>query len=71
MLVLSRKENESIYIGEDIRITVVRILGDKVRLGLEAPDDVIIARKEIFQGFRRRKTSKGELTHGQKNKTNE
>ncbi|MBM4074645.1 MAG: carbon storage regulator CsrA [Planctomycetes bacterium] len=47
MLVLSRKKNESIVIGETIVVTVVEIRGDKVRLGIEAPRDVSVHRKEI------------------------
>jgi len=47
MLVLSRKVNEEIVIGENIRITVVKVVGNKVRLGISAPDSVAIRRKEI------------------------
>ncbi len=47
MLVLSRKNGERIKIGDNIYLTVVRIAGDKVRLGLEAPSDVIILREEL------------------------
>lgn len=48
MLVLSRKKDEFIVIGESIRIVVVEIRGDKVRLGIEAPKDVKIDREEIW-----------------------
>ena len=48
MLVLSRKKDERIVIGEDIFITVVEVRGDKVRLGIEAPKEVPIHRQEIF-----------------------
>ena len=48
MLVLSRKCNEWIRIGPDIRIMVVTIRGDKVRLGIEAPEDVVILRHELI-----------------------
>jgi carbon storage regulator len=48
MLVLSRKRNESIVIHGDIRITVVDIRGNQVRLGIEAPDSVGIFRQELF-----------------------
>lgn len=47
MLVLSRKVNEEIVIGENIRITVVKVAGNKVRLGISAPNSVGIRRKEI------------------------
>jgi len=49
MLVLSRKENESIVIDENIVVTVVEIRGDKVRLGIEAPRDVPVHRKEVAE----------------------
>ncbi len=48
MLVLSRKINEAIYIGDNIKITLVDIRGDKCRLGFEAPTDVVIDREEVF-----------------------
>ena len=47
MLVLSRKESEKIMLGEDIVLTIVRVTGDRVRLGIEAPDDMLILRKEL------------------------
>ena len=49
MLVLSRKKNESIVINDSITIVVVEIRGDKVRLGIDAPKDVPVHRKEIFE----------------------
>lgn len=48
MLVLSRRPQESIMIGDDIELTVVDIRGDKVRLGIKAPSDVAVHRKEIY-----------------------
>ena len=51
MLVLSRKKNESIVINDNITIVVVEIRGDKVRLGIEAPKDVPVHRKEIFDAI--------------------
>jgi carbon storage regulator len=48
MLVLSRKLNESIVIGDHIRITVVGLRGNHVRLGIEAPSDVSIMREELL-----------------------
>jgi carbon storage regulator len=47
MLVLSRKESERIRLGESIVVTVVRVSGDKVRLGIEAPSDVLVLREEL------------------------
>lgn len=51
MLVLSRKRNEQIVIGENIVITVTEIRGDKVRLGIEAPKEVPVHRREIFDAI--------------------
>jgi len=48
MLVLTRKKGQSIMVGEDIEITVVDIQGDQIRLGIEAPRNVAIHRKEVF-----------------------
>lgn len=53
MLVLSRQKNESIKINDDITVTVVDIRGDKVRLGIAAPDHVIVHRQEIYDAIRR------------------
>lgn len=53
MLVLSRKKNESIVINDDIVITVVEIRGDKVRLGIEAPREVPVDRKEVADAKKR------------------
>lgn len=47
MLVLSRKESERIRLGESIVVTIVKIGGDKVRVGIEAPDDVLVLRDEL------------------------
>jgi carbon storage regulator len=56
MLVLSRKLNESILIGDRIRVTVIGVRGNHVRLGLEAPSDVTILREEIAPGAVRAET---------------
>lgn len=48
MLSLSRREGESIFIGEDVKVTVHRISGNQVRLSFDAPDDVVIDREEVF-----------------------
>ena len=55
MLVLSRQRDEVIKIGDDIEITVVDIRGDKVRLGITAPKEVQVHRKEVYEAIRREK----------------
>lgn len=56
MLVLSRREGESIIINNDIVVTVVKIQGDKVRLGVEAPKEIPVHRKEIQEKVNNEKT---------------
>jgi carbon storage regulator len=51
MLVLSRKKNESIIINDNITVTVVEIRGDKVRLGIEAPKEVSVHRREVYDAI--------------------
>lgn len=53
MLVLSRKKNESIVINDNIIVVVVDVRGDKVRLGVNAPSDVTVHRKEVYDAIRR------------------
>lgn len=53
MLVLSRKKNESIVIGDDIKILVLEIRDDRVRLGIDAPHAVSVHRSEVYQAIRR------------------
>ena len=53
MLVLSRQRDETIMIGDDIEITIVDILGDKVRLGINAPSSVPVHRKEVYEAIKR------------------
>lgn len=48
MLVLTRKSNQSIMIADDVEISVLSIVGDKVRIGIEAPKSVPIFRKEVY-----------------------
>lgn len=49
MLVLSRKQNERIRVGDSVVVTIVRVSGDKVRIGIEAPADVRVLRDELEQ----------------------
>lgn len=49
MLVLTRKPNESIMIGDDVEVSVVAVSGDKVRIGITAPREVGIFRREVYE----------------------
>lgn len=49
MLVLTRKSDEAIKLGDDITITVIEIKGNQVRLGIEAPSDIRVYRKELYE----------------------
>ncbi|MAG13864.1 MAG: carbon storage regulator [Spirochaetales bacterium] len=51
MLILSRKTNESIMIGDKIEISVVDIKGDQVKLGIKAPRDIKVFRQEVYQAI--------------------
>lgn len=53
MLVLSRRRDESIIIGDNIVITVVDVRGDKVRIGINAPTDIPIHRQEVYEAIQR------------------
>ncbi len=53
MLVLSRHRDESIMIGDDVVITVVDIRGDKVRLGIDAPQHIPVHRQEVYEAIKR------------------
>ncbi|MDX6659644.1 MAG: carbon storage regulator [Solirubrobacteraceae bacterium] len=48
MLVLTRKSNQSIMIGDDIEVTVLSVMGEKVRIGISAPRDIPVFRKEVY-----------------------
>ena len=48
MLVLTRKGNQSIMIGDDIEVSVLAVMGEKVRIGIDAPRDVPVFRKEVY-----------------------
>ena len=61
MLVLSRKKNESIVINNDITVVVVEIRGDKVRLGVEAPKEVPVHRREVYDAIQQNETIQAEV----------
>jgi carbon storage regulator len=52
MLVLTRKSNQSIMIGDDIEVSVLAIMGEKVRIGIQAPRDIPVFRKEVYLEIR-------------------
>jgi carbon storage regulator len=52
MLILSRKINEKIMIGEDISLTIIEIRGDQVKVGVEAPKSVKVFRQEVYEAIR-------------------
>ena len=60
MLVLSRKKSESVVIGDNIKIMIVEIQGDKVRLGIEAPREIPVHRQEVFDAIKRGEPQKGK-----------
>ncbi len=51
MLILSRKTNEKIMIGDDISVTIIEIRGDQVKIGVEAPKTVKVFRQEVFEAI--------------------
>lgn len=53
MLVLSRQRDESIIIGDNIVVTIVDVRGDKVRLGIDAPREVSVHRREVYEAIQR------------------
>jgi len=60
MLVLSRQKDESIMIGDNVEITIVDVRGDKVRLGITAPREISVHRKEIFEAIKREEAEKAK-----------
>jgi carbon storage regulator len=48
MLVLTRKSNQSIMIGDDIEVSILAVMGEKIRIGIQAPRDVPVFRKEVY-----------------------
>jgi carbon storage regulator len=60
MLVLSRQKDESIMIGDNVEITIVDVRGDKVRLGITAPREISVHRREVYEAIQREKNEKQE-----------
>ncbi|MBA7667135.1 Translational regulator CsrA [subsurface metagenome] len=65
MLVLSRQKDESIMIGDNVEITIVDVRGDKVRLGITAPKEIPVHRREVFDAIQREKREKREKSEKQ------
>ena len=61
MLVLSRTRDESIVIGDNVVVTVVDVRGDKVKLGIEAPQDISVHRREVYDAIRRENEQAAKL----------
>ena len=61
MLVLSRYKDQSIYIGDDIVVTIVDVRGDRIRLGIEAPPNVPVHRQEIYEAIQRENAGEPEV----------
>jgi carbon storage regulator len=60
MLVLTRKSNQSIMIGDDIEVSVLAIMGEKVRIGIQAPRDVPVFRKEVYLEIQQERGESGK-----------
>ena len=61
MLVLSRQRDESIIIGDNVVITVVDVRGDKVRLGIDAPVEIPVHRREVYEAIQRENRQAGAI----------
>jgi carbon storage regulator len=62
MLVLSRKKDEKIVIGDKITVMVIEIRGDKVRLGIDAPRDVTVHREEVYEAIKREQDEQSNVS---------
>ncbi len=60
MLVLTRKGNQSIMIGDEIEVSVLAIMGEKVRIGIEAPRSIPVFRKEVYVDIQRDRAEKDD-----------
>ena len=64
MLVLTRKSNQSIMIGDEIEVSVLSVMGEKVRIGIQAPQKVPVFRKEIYLEIHREATGVAPVSDG-------
>ncbi|MDX6699373.1 MAG: carbon storage regulator [Solirubrobacteraceae bacterium] len=60
MLVLTRKSNQSIMIGDDIEVSVLSVMGEKVRIGIQAPREIPVFRKEVYLEIQQERMEAGE-----------
>jgi carbon storage regulator len=66
MLVLTRKSNQSIMIGDDIEVSVLSVMGEKVRIGIQAPRDIPVFRKEVYLEIQQERVAAGEPTRDER-----
>ena len=59
MLILTRRNGESLMIGDDVKITILGIKGNQVRIGIDAPREVEVHREEIYERIKRENTTSG------------
>ena len=72
MLVLTRKSNQSIMIGDDIEVSVLSVMGEKVRIGIHAPRDISVFRKEVYLEIQQeRVAASGESRENSREKVDE
>jgi carbon storage regulator len=64
MLVLTRKSNQSIMIGDDIEVSVLSVMGEKVRIGIQAPHEVPVFRTEIYLEIQRQRAAESGANGG-------
>ena len=63
MLVLTRKSNQSIMIGDEIEVSVLSIMGEKVRIGIQAPRDIPVFRKEVYLEIQQERSADEDREH--------
>jgi len=65
MLVLTRKSNQSIMIGDEIEVSVLSIMGEKVRIGIQAPRSIPVFRKEVYLEIQQEKAAESKASRGE------
>jgi carbon storage regulator len=70
MLVLSRQRDESIIIGDNVVITIVDVRGDRVRLGIEAPREISVHRREVYEAIQRENQQAAQIRPDQARRIN-